>query len=97
MTYQGQPTVMLKDVGAGMRLFASRTADGRYRVDLSFSDGTLSPATGGPEVRAFQSESQVFVREGETFALASAIDPQTGDTIDAEVTVAASQLTPSHR
>jgi hypothetical protein len=39
---QGQPTVTLKDVGAGLRLTARRIPDGRYRLDVSFSDGVLS-------------------------------------------------------
>ncbi len=84
---QGEPTAMFKDVGAGLRLSAQRVADGRYRLDLSFSDGVLAAGRGSPIVRAFQSESQVFVQEGETLTAASAVDPQTGETVEAEVTV----------
>jgi Flp pilus assembly secretin CpaC len=87
VTVQGQPTVMLKDVGAGLRLSAHLVRDGRYRLDLNFSDGVLSAATGAPTVRAFQSESQIFVHEGETVPVASALDPQTGDVVEAEVTI----------
>ncbi len=84
---QGQPTVMLKDVGAGLRLSAQRVADGRYRLDMSFSDGVLAAGKDSPIVRAFQSESQLFVQEGETLTAASVVDPQTGDVVEAEVTV----------
>ncbi len=84
---QGEPTAMFKDVGAGLRLSAQRVADGRYRLDLSFSDGVLAAGKGSPIVRAFQSESQLFVQEGETLTAASAVDPQTGEIVEAEVTV----------
>jgi hypothetical protein len=84
---QGEPTAMFKDVGAGLRLSAQRVADGRYRLDLSFSDGVLAAGKDSPIVRAFQSESQLFVQEGETLTAASAVDPQTGETVEAEVTV----------
>lgn len=85
---QGKPTVALKDVGAGLRLSARRVADGRYRLDLSFSDGVLAPGSDGPRVRAFQSESQLFVQEGETVTVASAVDPETGEVVEAELTLA---------
>jgi hypothetical protein len=84
---QGEPTAMFKDVGAGLRLSAQRVADGRYRLDLSLSDGVLAAGKGSPIVRAFQSESQLFVQEGETLTTASAVDPQTGEVVEAEVTV----------
>jgi hypothetical protein len=84
---QGEPTTMFKEVGAGLRLSAQRVADGRYRLDVSFSDGVLAAGKGSPIVRAFQSESQLFVQEGETLTAASAVDPQTGEVVEAEVTV----------
>jgi type II secretory pathway component HofQ len=87
VTAQGQPTVMLKDVGAGLRLTARRIPDGRYRLALSFSDGTLAPAAESPAIKAFQTESQVFAHDGETVTVASAVDPQTGELVEAEVTV----------
>jgi hypothetical protein len=87
VTVQGQPTVMLKDVGAGLRLKAHRMPDGRYRLDVSFSDGVLSAGKDAPIVRSFQSESQLFVQEGEAVTAASAVDPQTGEIVEAEVTV----------
>jgi hypothetical protein len=37
----------------------------------------------------FQSESALFVREGETLTLASAVDPQTGEVVEAELTLEA--------
>ena len=61
--------------------------DGRYRLDVSFSDGVLSAGKDAPIVRSFQSESQLFVQEGETVTAASAVDPQTGEVVEAEVTV----------
>jgi hypothetical protein len=90
VTAQGQPTVMLKDVGAGLRLTARRVPDGRYRLDLSFSDGVLAAGKdSSPQVRTFQSESLLFVQEGETVTTASAVDPETGEVVEAEVTVEA--------
>jgi len=89
VSHQGQPTVMLKDIGAGVRLGAHRIGDGRYRLDLSVSDGTMSTATGSPRVQAFQAESRLYLREGETVVVASAVDPQTGDVVEAELTIEA--------
>jgi Flp pilus assembly secretin CpaC len=82
-----QVTVMLKDVGAGLKLAVQRLADGRYRLNVEFSDGVLSPGEGAPELHVFQSESVLFVREGETLTLASAVDPQTGEVVEAELTL----------
>jgi hypothetical protein len=87
VSYQGQPTVMLKDIGAGAHLGAQRVGDGRYRLDLSVSDGTLSAASGSPRVQAFQAESRLYLREGETVVVASAVDSQTGDVVEAELTI----------
>ena len=84
---QGEPTAMFKDVGAGLRLKAQRVPDGRYRLDLSFSDGVLAAGKGSPIIRAFQSETQLFVQDGETLTVASSADPQTGEVVEAEVTV----------
>ena len=83
----GRATVMLKDVGAGLRLEASRSADGRYRVDLSVSDGSLTQVSGAPRVQAFQVESRLFLSEGETVVVASAVDPQTGDVVEGQITL----------
>jgi Flp pilus assembly secretin CpaC len=85
--HEGQPTIMLKDVGAGLRLTAHRIPDGRLRLDLGFSDGVLSPAEGSPRLREFHSESQLFAREGETITVASAVDPQSGEVVEAELTL----------
>lgn len=87
VTYQGQTTVMLKDIGAGATFGASRTADGRYRVDLSLSDGTLAAASGTPRVQAFQVESRLYLSAGEPVPVATAVDPQTGDVVEAELKV----------
>ncbi len=89
VSYQGQPTVMLKDIGAGVRLGAQRSSDGRYRLDLSVSDGTLSAASGSPRVQAFKAESRLYLRAGETVVVASAVDAQTGDVVEAELTIEA--------
>jgi len=82
-----QVTVALKDVGAGLKIEAQRVEDGRYRLDVEFSDGVLSPGEGAPELHVFQSESLLYVREGETVTLASAVDPQTGEVVEAELTI----------
>jgi hypothetical protein len=88
-TYNGNDRVIvaLKDVGAGLQLGARRMADGRYRLNVRFSDGVLSPGEGAPELHVFQSESTLFVQAGETLTLASAVDPQTGEQVEAELTV----------
>jgi hypothetical protein len=84
----GKPTVALKDVGAGLRLTARRVPDGRHRLDVSFSDGALSAGRDlSPQVRTFESESQLFVQEGETVTVASAVDPDSGELLEAEVTL----------
>jgi Flp pilus assembly secretin CpaC len=88
-SYEGRPTVMLKDVGAGVRLAAHRIPDGRYRLDLSVSDGALSAVSGSPRVQAFQAESRIYLRKGETALVASAVDPQTGEVVEAELTLEA--------
>ena len=82
-----QVTVMLKDVGAGLKIEAQRVEDGRYRLDVEFSDNVLSAGEGAPELRGFQSESRLYLGEGETVTLASAVDPQTGETVEAELTL----------
>lgn len=82
-----QVTVALKDVGAGLTLEPKRLEDGRYRLAVRFSDGVLSPGEGAPELRVFQSEAVLFVREGETLTLASTVDPQSGEVLEAELTL----------
>jgi hypothetical protein len=82
-------TVALKNVGAGLKLKAHRTEDGRYRLDVKFSDGVLSPGEDGPLLRVFESESQMLVHEGEAVTLASAVDPMTGELVEAELTLEA--------
>jgi Flp pilus assembly secretin CpaC len=82
-----QVTVALKDVGAGLKIEAQRIEDGRYRLDVEFSDHVLSAGEGAPELRGFNSESRLYVREGETLTLASAVDPQTGEVVEAELTL----------
>jgi len=83
----GQTTVALKNVGAGLQLKASRIADGRYRLGVDFSDGVLAPGDDTPQLRVFNSESEIFVQAGETVTLASAVDPLTGEVVDAELTL----------
>ena len=82
-----QVTVALKDVGAGLTLEPQRLEDGSYKLGVRFSDGVLSPGEGAPELHVFQSESVLVVRAGETLTLASAVDPQTGEVVEAELTL----------
>jgi hypothetical protein len=82
-----QLTVMFKEIGAGLRLKARRVPDGRYRLDVQFSDGVLAPGKDLPRIRTFDSESQLFVQEGEVVTIASAVDPQTGEVVEAQVSV----------
>jgi hypothetical protein len=83
----GQLTVVFKEIGAGLRLKARRIPDGRYLLDVQFQDGVLAPGKDLPWIRTFESESQLFVQEGEVMTIASAVDPQTGDVVEAEVSV----------
>jgi hypothetical protein len=85
----GRATVMLKDIGAGLHLEVVRAPDGRYRVGINLSDGTLSPSAGAPRVQAFKVESRLYLAEGETVVVASAVDPQTGDVIEGQLTIEA--------
>jgi predicted aconitase with swiveling domain len=82
-----QVMVMLKDVGSGLKLEPQRLEDGSYKLGVRFSDGVLSPGEGAPELHVFQSESVLVVRAGETLTLASAVDPQTGEVVEAELTL----------
>ena len=66
---------------------ASRIADGRYRLGVDFSDGVLAAGEDAPQLRVFNSESEIYAYEGETMTLASAVDPQTGDLVEAELTI----------
>jgi len=91
MLFQGQPTVMLKDVGAGLRLKTGRLADGRHRLSLQFNDGVLEPAVPAPRVLVFEFESLLAVAEGETVAIASAVEPVSGETVDVELTIEGAQ------
>jgi hypothetical protein len=84
---QGKAGVALRDVGAGLKLSADRIPDGRYRLDVGFSDGVLAEGKDSPQVRTFESESQVFVQVGETVTIASAVDPHTGEVVEADVTL----------
>lgn len=84
---QGMITVAFKDVGAGLRIKARRVADGRYRLDFEFDDGVLVPEENEPRVRAIESESQIFVHEGETVTVASAVDSVTGETVEAQLSL----------
>jgi hypothetical protein len=84
---QGTPTVMLKDLGAGLQVGAERKGDGRYRVKVRFSDGVLASAEGTPRMHVFESESLLFLGEGETVKVASAVDPRSGEVVEAELSL----------
>ncbi len=83
----GTPTIVLQDVGAGARVTVHRLPDGRYRLDIRFSDGALSAIKGSPRVQTFQADSRLYVRLGETVPLASAVDSQSGDVVEVDVTL----------
>jgi hypothetical protein len=88
-TGNNQITVALKDVGAGLIMGSRPLEDGGYQLRVEFSDGVLSPGEGAPELHVFQSQAVLVVRQGETVTLASAVDPQTGDVVEAELTLEA--------
>jgi hypothetical protein len=89
VTNDGQRTVMLKDVGARARVSAELAADGRYRLDVKFDDGSLLDRGPGPSLLTFRSEARLFMHPGEAVVFTSAVDPQSGDTVDVEVTLEA--------
>jgi len=70
-----------------LRTTARTGPDGRFRLDVEFSDGVLAPGRDGPQIRMFESQSTFFVRVGETVPVASGVDPVTGETVEAEVTL----------
>jgi hypothetical protein len=80
-------TVALKDIGAGLKLATLRLPDGRYRLDVEFRDGVLVSGEEAPQLRTFESMSRLVVHAGESVALASAVDPQTGEAVEAELGV----------
>lgn len=99
-SYQGQATVMLKEVGVKTTCAARLFPDGRYRLDVSFDDGSLSGPQGEkdngratikgdytPVWRVFNGQGRLFVRDGETVPLISAIDPETADTVEVAISL----------
>jgi hypothetical protein len=51
------------------------------------SEGSLGTANGSPRVQAFEAESRLYLREGEAVLVASGVDPQSGEVVEAEVTI----------
>jgi len=84
---QGGPTIMLKDLGAGLQVEGERRPDGRHRLHLRFSDGVLTSTEGTPRMHVFVSESLLYLREGETVKVASAVDPRSGEVVEAELSL----------
>ena len=84
-----RPTIALKDVGAGAHFNAQLGGDGRYRVDLWFSDGSLASQGASPTLLAFESEARLFMQLGETVTVGSVVDPQTGDVVEVDLTIEA--------
>ena len=47
----------------------------------------LGAGEDAPQLRVFNSESAIFAHEGETMTVASAVDPQTGEVVEAELAI----------
>jgi len=87
VTIQDRPTIVLRDVGAGLQVVAHPLEAGRWRLDLSFSDGVVTSTAEAARVWSFETESQLALSEGETVVLGSAVDPESGETVQAQLTL----------
>jgi hypothetical protein len=84
-----------QDVGSNIDCDLVLLADGRYRVNLTLDDSSLSEnATANnpavpPLIRSYRITTMLVLRNGETTTFNVATDKVSGDTIRAQVTVTA--------
>jgi len=93
-------TVAYKDVGNHLDCSADTTDDGRYRLQCSFEQSSVTsgaseralvgnvPLTSlAPVLSNFRSTANVSLRDGQSVQLTSATDPQTGDVLKIDLTL----------
>jgi Flp pilus assembly secretin CpaC len=86
-------TLSFKNAGVSLRADAGILPDGRYRLAVKFDDSSVVAPDGatagavGPVIRVFTASTNLFLRDGESASFASAIDPLTGESVKADVTL----------
>ncbi len=99
--FNGESTVIFKDVGTGLRCEAKDLGDGRFRLPCQLDetspssgendwDGSLRPTDGTrwgsrAVMRLFHLSSTLLLRDGQSAGWFSGIDPATGETVDVTV------------
>lgn len=89
------PAMTFKNAGVEARVRATALADGRYRLDARFEDGSVlasglekadSAAGGGnPVLQIVKGASQLTLREGEVVPFAAVVDPVSGELVRVDV------------
>jgi hypothetical protein len=86
--------VSYQDVGSNIDCRVTLLADGRYQLNLSLDDSSLSEGTTPgsstpPVIRSYRITTMLVLRNGEATPFNVATDKVSGDTIRAQVTVTA--------
>ena len=87
--------VSYQDVGSNIDCRVTLLADGRYQLNLSLEDSSLSEGTAPnsagtpPVIRSYRISTLLVLRNGEATTFNVATDKVGGDTIRAQVTVTA--------
>jgi hypothetical protein len=94
---EGIPTgggpVIYQDVGTNIDCLAFTMEDGRFQLQISVEDESISEARGvnrpgePPVIRTFRLSNQVILRDGQSTQFTAATDRVTGEVIRVEVTV----------
>lgn len=96
---EGAATTVYKDVGSGLDCTAEAMGDGRYKLVLSLEQqglGSLPPgatpagdsgAYYAPVLRNFRSQTNLYLRDGQTAQYSAATDPVTGEVLKIDVTL----------
>jgi len=85
------PGYQYRNVGTYLTSRAWSLDDGRYRVQLSIRDSSVSPSkdTGGkPTFQSFETNNFLLLRDGQTAQFVGAIDKVTGEVTRVEVNAA---------
>jgi hypothetical protein len=93
------PAMTFKNAGVEARVRATTLADGRYRLDARFEDGSVlapelettdsAPGGANPILRIVRGESHLTLREGETVPFAAVVDPVSGELVRLDVQLSA--------
>jgi hypothetical protein len=94
---EGIPTgggpVFYQDVGTNIDCLAFTMEDGRFQLQISVEDESISEARGvnrpgePPMIRTFRLSNQVILRDGQSTQFTAATDRVTGEVVRVEVTV----------